>query len=230
MLYFAIQLINNIIHFNDMPDHNFKRPTSPIPITNRYLPLKGKILPVQHPFKKYAWILLIILVAASGKQESKSTDIYSYQFRDQESKLMTIKNYLHESAGVSDAIYHIWVRDDGTGKVPKPIDCNITVALSVHSDSLDRWVKHLKPSSKKISLKQWGNLNLDREKWKLDSEAELYHSCLSTEVKLLFREENIVLGIYPTRPINLEYIEEQRREHQVSYVPPQRKTQSKCWF
>jgi len=153
-------------------------------------------------------ILFLLPLFISCQSNNKSADIYSYEIDDKNEKLKTLKKYLIKESGLIDAEYHIWFRDNGTGRVPGSSDYNIKLALKIDSDSLDSWIEYLEPSSKKISLDQWEELKLDRKIWKLESEPELYRSSLATEVKLLFRKENIILGIYSTMPVALEYHDE----------------------
>lgn len=152
----------------------------------------------------YKYYLTLVIVLIFGCQsEHKSADVYSYQIDDKTEKIETLKKYLTKESGLVDAEYHIWFQDNGTGRVPGPSDYKIKLALKIEPDSLDSWINYLEPSSKKISIDLWDELKLDRNFWKLESEPELYHSSLSTEVKLLFRKENIILGIYSTMPVAL---------------------------
>lgn len=145
----------------------------------------------------------MIVLIFGCQSENKSADVYSYQIDDKTEKIETLKKYLTKESGLVDAEYHIWFQDNGTGRVPGPSDYKIKLALKIEPDSLDSWINYLEPSSKKISIDLWDELKLDRNFWKLESEPELYHSSLSTEVKLLFRKENIILGIYSTMPVAL---------------------------
>jgi len=137
-----------------------------------------------------------------------STDVYSYQIEDETEKSETLKKYLKKESGLIDAEYHIWFQDNETGRVPGPSDYNIKLALKVEPDSINSWIENLEPSSQKISIDLWEELKLDQELWKLESKPELYLSSLTTEVKLLFRKENIILGIYSTMPLDLKYLDE----------------------
>lgn len=157
--------------------------------------------------RKY-FLFLVTLLIFGCQTENKSTDVYSYQIDDKTEKNEILKKYLMKESGLIDAEYHICFQDNGTGRVPGPSDYNIKLALKVESDSLDSWISHLEPSSKKISIDQWDELKLDGDFWKLKSEPELYHSSLFTEIKLLYRKENIILGIYSTMPVKLEYVYE----------------------
>lgn len=107
-----------------------------------------------------------------------------------------------------DAEYHIWYQDNSTGWVPGPSDYSIRLALKVKADSIDSWIRHLEPSTRRVSIDQWNDLRLDNKKWELASKPELYHSSLKTEVKVVFRKENVIFGVYSTMPIHLEYLEE----------------------
>jgi hypothetical protein len=157
--------------------------------------------------RKY-YLVLVTLLIFGCQAENKSADVYSYQIDDKTEKIKTLKKYLTKESGLIDAEYHIWFQDNGTGRVPGPSDYTIKLALKIEPDSLDSWINYLEPSSKKISIDLWDELKLDRNFWQLKSEPELYHSSLSTEVKLLFRKENIILGIYSTMPVALKYIDE----------------------
>ncbi|CAZ97466.1 MULTISPECIES: hypothetical protein [Zobellia] len=156
---------------------------------------------------KYCLVLVTLIIYAC-QAENKSADIYSYQIDDKTEKIETLKKYLTKESGLIEAEYHIWFQDNGTGRIPGPSDYNIKLALKVEPDSLDSWTNYLDRSSKKISIDLWDELQLDKNFWKLESEPELYHSSLSTEVKLLFRKENIILCIYSTMPVALEYLDE----------------------
>ena len=157
-------------------------------------------------YKYYLTLLALLIFGCQA--ENKSADVYSYPIDDKTEKIETLKKYLTKDSGLIDTEYHIWFQDNGTGRVPGPSDYNIKLALKIEPDSLDSWINYLEPSSKKISIDLWEELKLDRNFWQLESEPELYHSSLSTEVKLLFRKENIILGIYSTMPVTLEYLDE----------------------
>ena len=154
------------------------------------------------------YLILVIVFLFGCQAGNKSADISSYQIDDKTEKIETLKKYLTKESGLIDAEYHIWYQDNETGRVPGPSDYNIKLALKIESDSLESWINYLEPSSKKISIDLWDELKLDRDSWQLESEPELYHSSLSTEVKLVFRKENIILGIYSTMPVTLEYLDE----------------------
>src|SRR5690554_703694 len=157
--------------------------------------------------RKYYLVLLTLLIFGC-QTENKSMDLYSYQIGDKTKKNETLKKYLTKESGLIEAEYHIWFQDNETGRVHGPSDYNIKLALKIEPDSLDSWTNYLESSSKKISIDLWDGLKLDRNFWKLESEPESYHSSLYTEVKLLFRKENIILGTYSTMPVALKYIDE----------------------
>ncbi|BDD03900.1 hypothetical protein AUTU_13830 [Aureibacter tunicatorum] len=157
----------------------------------------------------FQYYLTFIAVLTFGCQaDNKSVDVFSYQIDNSTEKIETLKKHLSKESGLIDAEYHIWFQDNGTGGISGPSDYNIKLALKIEPDSLDSWIEHLEPSSKKISTDLWDELKLNGNLWETASEPELYHSSSFAEVKLLFREENIVLGIYSTMPVDLEYIDE----------------------
>lgn len=167
------------------------------------------MLKTQKKIHKYCLTLVTVLIFGC-RTENKSTNLYSYQIDDKTEKIETLKKYLTKESGLIEAEYHIWFQDNGAGRgVTGPSDYKIKLALKVEPDSLDSWIKALKPSSEKISINLWDELKLDRNFWKLESEPELYHSSFTTEVKfatevkLLFRKENIILGFYSTSPYSL---------------------------
>ncbi len=164
------------------------------------------MIKAQKILNKYYLTLVAVLIFGC-QAENKSTDIYSYQIDDKVEKIETLKKYLTRGSGLIDVEYHIWFQDNGTGRVPGPSDYNIKFALKIEPDSLDSWINYLEPSTKKISIDLWDELKLDRNLWQLESAPELYHSSSFTEVKLLFRKENTILGIYSTMPVTLEYID-----------------------
>lgn len=154
------------------------------------------------------YLVLMAFAVFACQTENNSIDVYSYKIDDKTEKTETLKKYLKEDSGLIEAEYHIWRQDNGTGRVPGPSDYNIELALKIEADSINSWISHLEPSPKKISIDLWNELKLDPSLWNLKSEPELYHSSLFTEVKLLFRKESIVLAIYSTMPINLQYLDE----------------------
>jgi hypothetical protein len=151
--------------------------------------------------------LLLILLVTSCQENNKTANVYSYEIDSQTDKIEFLKKYLNKTSGLIDAEYHIWYQDNGTGRVPGPSDYNIILALKIQPDSINSWINHLEPSSRQISTEKWNELNLNKKNWNLHSQPELYLSSQITEVKLLFRKENIVLGAYSTMPINLDYID-----------------------
>ena len=161
----------------------------------------------QKRLHKYCLILVTALIF--GCRDNKTTDVYSYQIDNKTEKFETLKKYVGKESGLIDAEYHIWYQDNSPGILPAPSDYKFKLALKVEPDSFDSWVKGLKPSSEKISINLWDELKLDRNFWRLESEPELYLSSFTTrvefatEVKLLFRKENIILGFYSTSPYSL---------------------------
>jgi hypothetical protein len=160
------------------------------------------------PILRKYYVLLLTLLIFGCQTKNKSIDVYSYQIGDKTEKNETLKKYLTKESGIIEAEYHIWFQDNGKGRVPGPSDYNIKLALKVEPDSLDSWTNNLEPSSKKIAIDLWDELKLDTNFWKLESEPEFYHSNSRTEVRLLFRKENIILGIYSTTPVVLKFIDE----------------------
>ncbi|TPN82313.1 hypothetical protein [Aquimarina algicola] len=149
------------------------------------------------------FLFAVIILLSSCQKENKSIDIFSYQTKNKEEKFNLLKKYLKKDSGLLDAEYHIWYQDNETGIIPGPSDYTITLALMIKKDSIDTWVKNLEKSSEKAPLQHWEALKLDKTKWKLSSPPEVYFSDTMTEIKILFREENIILGMYSTLPISL---------------------------
>ncbi|NMH87705.1 hypothetical protein [Flavivirga algicola] len=151
--------------------------------------------------------ILTIFLMASCLLDNKTANIYSYEINSRAEKIETLKKYLIKTSGLVDAEYHIWFQDNGTGRIPGPSDYNIKLALKIDKDSIDSWINHLEPSSKKISIENWKGLKLNNEVWLLNSKPELYHSSSKTEIKLVFRKEHVILGIYSTTPLTLDDID-----------------------
>jgi hypothetical protein len=151
--------------------------------------------------KKYPILLLLPLVFIYACQsENQSIDVYSYQIQTKTEKIELRKKYLKKESGLIDAEYHIWFQDNSVG-LPAPSDYKFIFALEIESDSIDSWIENLEKSPKEISTVYWNELKLDSTKWNLESEPEFYHSKSNEEVKLVFREENIILAYYSTMPL-----------------------------
>ena len=150
----------------------------------------------------------IILITSCTSQD-RTINIYSHQFEKQEEKLKLLKKYLQKQSGILDAEYHIWYQDNSAGRlsVPGPSDYNLIVALKIIPDSLDSWIKGLQRINYQIHTTNWNELKLDKNKWRLKSLPEFYHSSSKTEVKLVYRKEAVVLGIYSSMPVSLDYVE-----------------------
>ncbi|WP_340202119.1 hypothetical protein [Ascidiimonas sp. W6] len=147
---------------------------------------------------------LTVIITNSCQSENRTTDTYSYEFDSKTEKLQFLKEYLKKDAGLVDANYHIWYQDNGTGMLPAPSDYKIKVALKIEADSLDSWIKNLKPTFQEISLSHWKDLKLDSSKWSLKETPEFYVSESLTEIKILYRKEHIILGVYATMPVALD--------------------------
>lgn len=78
------------------------------------------------------------------------------------------------------------------------------IVVKVESDSIDSWIENLEQSPREISTVHWNELKLDSTKWKLESKPAFYHSKSNEEVKLVFREENIILAYYSTMGIQIK--------------------------
>lgn len=186
--------------------HNLYNAYTPIGMQERYLQLKQSMIKADKIIRKYNLVFLTILIFSC--RENISTDVYSYRIDDKIEKIETLKKYIKKESGIIDAEYHILYQDLGTGIIPSPSDYNIKLALKIQPDSLNSWTNSLIPSSKKISIDLWDELKLDRNFWKLESEPELYLSSSESVVKLLFRKENIILGIYSSMSVPLKYLDE----------------------
>jgi len=141
--------------------------------------------------------LLILLVGYSCLSDDRSINIYSYEIESQKEKLQQLKTYLTKDSGLLDAEYHIVFHDNSTGFVPGPSDHHITLALKIESDSLDAWINNnLDSTSQSISLEFWTDLNLEPNKWELNSKPEVFISKNKKLLKMVYRNEAIILGIY----------------------------------
>jgi len=149
---------------------------------------------------KKIFSLYSLIVFIFSCQEDKSIDVFSYQINNKSEKIEILERYLEKKSGLIDAEYHIWYKDNSSGLIPGPSDYTIYLALKIKPDSLDSWVKTLEPTTKVISTDLWNELKLDKNVWKVESKPEVFLSKSNKEVKLVYRKECLILGIYSTMP------------------------------
>lgn len=94
---------------------------------------------------------------------------------------------------------------DNGGRLPAPSDYNITLALKIHPDSIINWVGYLEPTTP-FKTDNWEELELNSKIWKLKGKAKYYRSSLGYELKVVFTEQNIVLALFSTMPISIQYL------------------------
>lgn len=159
---------------------------------------------IKMKYFKHIFTSLIFLSVISCFSENRSVDIYSYKIDDITQRKSTLLKYIPaKDSGFIDCAYHIWFKDNEQGMIPGPSDFLVKYAMKIPPDSLDKWIIYLEPLSGEININRWKELQLNPKKWALSSEPELYHTSLKTEIKLLFREENIILGMYSSMPLLL---------------------------
>ena len=138
--------------------------------------------------------------------QDKTINVFSKDIKDPKEKKETLKKYLKKQSGVQDSEYHIWFMDNGGGRVPGPSDYNITLALKIETDSINNWVGYLEPT-KPFKIDDWDVLKLNPKIWNLKGEVNYYRSSIGYELKIVFKEQNIVLAKYSTMPIKIKYVE-----------------------
>ena len=137
--------------------------------------------------------------------QDKTINVFSKDIKDQNQKKETLKKYLKKQSGIQDSEYHFWFMDNGGDRIPGPSDYNITLALKIETDSIDNWVGYLEPT-RPFNISSWESLELNVKNWELKGTPKYYRSSLGTEIKVVFKEQNIVLAKYSTSPINIQYL------------------------
>ena len=152
------------------------------------------------PIKLSIFICGLSLLLISCQEKNKTANFYSFNIPKSE-RLEKFENYIVNHGGITDMKYHIWHQDNSTGMMAAPSDWRYTIALQLQPDSIPQWLTDVELTTDSIPIDLWNSLQLNRIDWQLQAPYETYMSVNQQRIKLLFREENILLCLHSTMSI-----------------------------
>ena len=151
--------------------------------------------------------ITVVLIVASGslsddsfleRQNNKTTDTWSFEFKEADEKLAFLSEYLTMPSDIIDAEYHIVYHDNSAGMIPGPSDWDIRVALKVKPENIPLWLDGFTAvSPEEIDLIWWSELASGSISWS-NANAEYYKRDNGFSYLVIFPDENVILKAIST--------------------------------